>query len=117
MILPTKHELLELFEVEPTVLDSGVPREYNTLTFTARRGKSPETDRMSQSRSGALTAMAATGYHLRSRDHRRKALLDECWSPAMVTCGSGCGISSSPCPLPPGALNCDGSFRMTARSS
>ena len=37
--LPAEHELIELFEVEPTVLDSGVPRSYNSLTFDTVRGE------------------------------------------------------------------------------
>ena len=39
MILPGKLELLELFEVEPVILDSDVPPSYNTLTFTSVRGQ------------------------------------------------------------------------------
>jgi hypothetical protein len=38
MKLAAEHELLELFEVEPVLLDAGVPWAYNTLTFTTTRG-------------------------------------------------------------------------------
>jgi hypothetical protein len=34
---PEEHELLALFEVEPTLLDAGIPWVYNTLTFASLR--------------------------------------------------------------------------------
>src|SRR5690348_12539032 len=37
-LFPEEWELLWLFESEPTVLDNGVPWQYNTLTFETRRG-------------------------------------------------------------------------------
>lgn len=37
MKLPQAHELLELFEVEPVVLDASVPWAYNTVTFITKR--------------------------------------------------------------------------------
>ena len=36
--LPDSHELVGFFEVEPHVLDPGVPWGYNTLTFHTVRG-------------------------------------------------------------------------------
>lgn len=35
---PALHELIALFEAEPTYLDLGVPAVYNTLTFVTERG-------------------------------------------------------------------------------
>ncbi len=35
---PALHELIALFEAEPTYLDPGVPAAYNTLTFVTERG-------------------------------------------------------------------------------
>ena len=36
---PAEHELIEFFEVEPTVLDQGVPWAYNSLAFDTTRGE------------------------------------------------------------------------------
>jgi hypothetical protein len=35
---PAEHDLIELFEVEPSVLDRNVPWAYNSLTFETIRG-------------------------------------------------------------------------------
>lgn len=39
MNIPPEHELLELFEAEPVVLEPGMPWVYNSLTFTTQRGQ------------------------------------------------------------------------------
>jgi hypothetical protein len=39
MRIPEEWQLLSVFEVEPTVLDPGVPWAYNMLTFETTRGE------------------------------------------------------------------------------